>query len=197
MSIGQDLLDVPFAEMVCNLATAVADGQLALDQASIETLKFLIDPANAVPLIPEVAEIIERTSSTVAVTTPAGPASVAVDGIRLRSQPAEPVKTTLLQAGILPTFYQFTEALIEVKLSISVKNTTATDSSGTATPVRKRMAFGSPVNYRTKNTYSYDAQGSSTLRITMRPVPPPSRLLPDLVTINTLTTPPTVTRNER
>jgi hypothetical protein len=197
MSIGQDLLDVPFAEMVSNLATAVADGQLALDQASISTLKFLVDPANAVPLIPEIAEIVEKAGTTVTVTTPSGPANVAVDGVRVRSQPATPVKTTLLQAGILPTFYQFTEASIEVKMSISIKNTTTTDTNETATPVRKRMAFGSPVSYRTKNTYSYDAQGSSTLRITMRPVPPPSRLLPDVVTINTLATPPTVTRNER
>ncbi|MGR0482078.1 MAG: hypothetical protein ACTFAL_11925 [Candidatus Electronema sp. V4] len=197
MSIGQDLLDVPFAEMVSSLATAVADGQLALDQASIATLKFLADPANAVPLIPEIAEIVEKASTTVTVDTSSGPTNVAVDGVSVRSQPAAPVKTTLLQAGILPTFYQFTEAQIEVKLAISIKNVTNTDSSGTSVPLlRKRMAFGSPVNFRTKNTYSYDAQGSSTLRITMRPVPPPPRILPDVVTVNALATPPTVTRSE-
>jgi len=59
---------------------------------------------------------------------------------------------------------------------------------------RNVLAFGSTVNYRTANTYSYQAQGSSTLRVTMRPVPPPSRLTPQVVTINTLTSPPTVTR---
>ena len=39
MSVGQELLDVPIADMVRDLAAAVAEGQLSLDRASIETLK--------------------------------------------------------------------------------------------------------------------------------------------------------------
>ncbi len=198
MAIGQELLDIPFADMVRNLASAVAEGQFALDQSSIETLKFLVDEKNAIELIPEIAEIIEKTSRTVKTTTPAGEETVTVDGVALRADPGKPVKTTLLQAGILPTFYQFTEALIEVKLSITMKRTEESDIEGRPGFLKRRvMAFGSTVNYRTANTYSYTAQGSSLLRITMKPVPAPARLLPDIVTINTLTTPPTVLRTER
>ena len=198
MAIGQELLDIPFADMVRNLASAVAEGQFALDQSSIETLKFLVDEKNAIELIPEIAEIIERASRTVKITTPAGDETVTVDGVALRADPGKPVKTTLLQAGILPTFYQFTEALIEVKLSITMKRTEQSDIEGRPGFLKRRvMAFGSTVNYRTANTYSYTAQGSSLLRITMKPVPAPARLLPDIVTINTLTTPPTVLRTER
>lgn len=198
MAIGQELLDIPFADMVRNLASAVAEGQFALDQSSIETLKFLVDEKNAIELIPEIAEIIERASRTVKITTPAGDETVTVDGVALRADPGKPVKTTLLQAGILPTFYQFTEALIEVKLSITMKRTEESDIEGRPGFLKRRvMAFGSTVNYRTANTYSYTAQGSSLLRITMKPVPAPARLLPDIVTINTLTTPPTVLRTER
>lgn len=47
MPIGQELLDIPIADMVTNLASAVAEGQMALDKASIATLKFLADDANA------------------------------------------------------------------------------------------------------------------------------------------------------
>lgn len=198
MAIGQELLDIPFADMVRNLASAVAEGQFALDQSSIETLKFLADEKNAIELIPEIAEIIEKTSRTVKTTSPAGEETVTVDGVALRADPGKPVKTTLLQAGILPTFYQFTEALIEVKLSITMKRTEESDIEGRPGFLKRRvMAFGSTVNYRTANTYSYTAQGSSLLRITMKPVPAPARLLPDIVTINTLTTPPTVLRTER
>ena len=198
MAIGQELLDIPFADMVRNLASAVAEGQFALDQSSIETLKFLVDEKNAIELIPEIAEIIEKASRTVKITTPAGEETVTVDGVALRADPGKPVKTTLLQAGILPTFYQFTEALIEVKLSITMKRTEESDIEGRPGFLKRRvMAFGSTVNYRTANTYSYTAQGSSLLRITMKPVPAPARLLPDIVTINTLTTPPTVLRTER
>ena len=111
MAIGQELLDVPIADMVRDLAGAVAEGQLALDRASIDTLKFLADQANAIDLIPEVVEVIAPNNSNVVVNGQ----NVAVAGVSVTQQPTTPVKTTLLQAGLLPTFYQFTEALIEVE----------------------------------------------------------------------------------
>ncbi len=196
MAIGQELLDIPIADMVRNLAAAVAEGQFALDKASIETLKFLA--ANKIDLIPEVSEIIQKVTHTVPLSDAVGAPTVTVDSVGVTTVPATPVPTSLLQAGILPTFYQFTEATIEVKLSITMKQTSDTEANGRpGFGTRRVLAFASPVNFRSKNTYSYDATGSTTLRITMRPVPPPPRLLPDLVTINTLVAPPTVTRSER
>ena len=41
MFIGQELLDVPFPEMVFKLANAIAAGQRRLDAASIETARAL------------------------------------------------------------------------------------------------------------------------------------------------------------
>jgi hypothetical protein len=99
---------------------------------------------------------------------------------------------TLLQAGITPTFYQFTEASIEVKLSISLQDQTAPVSGGSQ-PGRTRKLFASPVNYKTQNTYSYTAQGSSTFRAIMKPVPQPARVAPRLVTVDATVQPPRVT----
>ena len=198
MGIGKDLLDIPFAELVRNLAFAIAEGQLELDRSSIATLQFLIDPRNNVSIIPEIAEVIEPAVRMVPVT---GSAPVPVTGATIRSSGAQPVEMSLLQAGLLPTFYQFTEATIEVKLSISMKETETKETRG-STPLGRQtsrfaaLVFGSPVDYRTANTYSYAAQGSSVLRATLRPVPPPPRLIPSTVTINTFSSPPTVTRNE-
>ena len=196
MAIGQELLDIPIADMVRNLAAAVAEGQFALDKSSIETLKFLA--ANKIDLIPEVSEIIQKVTHNVPLSDAVGAPTVTVDSVGVTSVPADPVPTTLLQAGILPTFYQFTEATIEVKLSITMKQTSDAEANGRPGFGKRRvLAFASPINFRSKNTYSYDATGSTTLRITMRPVPPPPRLLPDIITINTLAAPPTVTRTER
>ena len=122
MAVGQELLDVPIADMVRDLAAAVAEGQLSLDRASIDTLKFLASEANAIDLIPQVTEVISPAPTTLAV---AG-SNVTVPGVSVTQQPVAPVKTTLLQAGLLPTFYQFTEALIEVKMSVSLKQASAT-----------------------------------------------------------------------
>lgn len=196
MTIGQELLDVPIADMVRDLAAAVAEGQLALDRASIDTLRFLADPANSVDLIPEITEVIAATSTNVNV---GDEQELAVPGVSVTQQPVTPVKTPLLQAGLLPTFYQFTEALIEVKLSIAVKSTSETESSGRRPGFlgRRAMVFAAPVNFRSASTYSHSATGASLLRVTMKPVPAPVRLVPDVVTINTTVNPPTVSRQPR
>ena len=194
MAVGQELLDVPIADMVRDLAAAVAEGQLSLDRASIETLKFLASEANAIDLIPQVTEVIAPTLSTVTVNG----SDVQVPGISVTQQPTTPVRTTLLQAGLLPTFYQFTEALIEVKLSVTLKEAgTVQTSTRPGFSKRSIMAFAAPVNFRNASTYTHTAEGSSLLRVTMKPVPPPVRLTPDVVTVNATVTPPVVTRTER
>lgn len=194
MAVGQELLDVPIADMVRDLAAAVAEGQLSLDRASIETLKFLASDANAIDLIPQVIEVIAPTSTTLIV----GRENVAVPGVSVTQQPVAPVKTTLLQAGLLPTFYQFTEALIEIKMSVSLKQVSATQTEGRPGFAKRGIiAFAAPVNFRSQSTYSHTAEGSSLLRVTMKPVPPPIRLAPDVVTVNATVTPPVVTRTER
>lgn len=194
MAVGQELLDVPIADMVRDLAAAVAEGQLALDRASIDTLKFLASPANAIDLIPEVVEVIAPSSSSVGVNGQ----NLNVPGVSVTQQPVASVKTTLLQAGLLPTFYQFTEALIEVKLSVTLKETSATQTEGRpGFGKRSVMVFAAPVNFRNASTYSHTAEGSSLLRVTMKPVPAPVRLAPDVVTVNATVNPPVVTRTER
>ena len=194
MAVGQELLDVPIADMVRDLAAAVAEGQLALDRASIETLKFLASEANAIELIPQVVEVISNAPTSVAVSGK----NVAVPGVKVTQQPVTPVKTTLLQAGLLPSFYQFTEAFIEVKMSITIKETSATQTEGRpGFSKRGVMAFAAPVNFRNQSTYSHSVEGASLLRVTMKPVPAPVRLAPDVVTVNATVTPPVVTRTER
>ncbi len=191
------MLDIPFADLVRNLAVAIAEGQLALDRSSIETLQFLLD--HNVQIVPEIAEIIEPVERKVEVG-PQGE-TLTITGANIRASGAAPITLNLLQAGLLPTFYQFTEAQIEVKLSITMRSstdqqTTSEGNTGVRFASFATRAFASAVDYRTANTFSYTAEGSSVLRATLRPVPPPARITPSIVTINTLTKPPTVTTNQ-
>jgi hypothetical protein len=200
MSVGQDLLDVPLHTMVYNLALAISRGQYALDRTSLETARVLA--TEKVQLIPEIDEIIEPTPFPV--TNPDGSLKtnpdgtpVVLTGARIRAETMAPETYTLLQAGLQPTFYQFTEAQIEVKLSISMKRvdtqeTHGNERLGLQVGAYRALAFGSSVNYRTANTYSYSAEGASVLRATMRPVPAPPRLIPRTVTINTFNSPATI-----
>jgi hypothetical protein len=206
MSIGRDLLDVPFAEMVRNLAIAIADGQTALDRNSLETLKTLAEVQ--VEVLSDVTEVIEPTIVPVEVTVRdehnvEHTETINVTGAKVVPSGTNSATMSMLAAGLFPTFYQFTEASIEVKIAITMREDT-TSSQASSTNVGARMGFlglgpslavASSVDYRTQNTYSYGATGSSVLRATLRPVPPPSRLTPTLTTINTFTTPPSITRN--
>jgi hypothetical protein len=192
-SIGRDLLDVPFAEMVRNLALAIAEGQTALDVNSINTLEALA--GTELDIITELTEIIEEDVRTVQVDgTP-----IHITGARVRPSGAVTTRMNMVQAGLLPTFYQFTEASIEVKLAITLREVGEEEGEvGTVGPsflgLGRSRAFASSVDYRHQNKYSYAATGSSVLRATMRPVPPPTRVAPRMTSINTLTRPSTVTR---
>jgi len=186
MGIGQDLADVPFAELVHSLGQAIAESQLELDRSAIATLSFLVK--TPVDIITEVTDVITAVPRS---ATLADGRVIPYTGAQVTSSGAAPVTMSLFQAGLSPTFYQFTEASLEVKMSITVRESSQASTSGSA-----RLPFrihASPVDYRTSNTYSYTAQGSSTFRTILKPVPAPSRITPNRVTVDTLASPPRVT----
>lgn len=190
MGVGQDLLDVPFPQMVQGLAFAIAKGQLELDKTSIETARRLA--VENVDVVTQIAEVITPDPFT-----PQG-SPVQVTGARVTFSSNEE-NMSLMQAGLLPTFYQFTESIIEVKMSISQKSTSTTEfEAGGSVGGSANFGFGSAtfsahVNFKSSNTFSYSVEGSSLLRTTLKPVPAPSRLTPRIITINTLLQPPVVT----
>lgn len=197
VDVGQELLNVPFPEMVQKLALAIAESQLALDMNSIEVATTLattnLDPDSVVVAIEEKVnedgEVIE--------TTPV-----------FNSQPL-----SLLAFGLNPTFYEFSETVIEVKMEItmrsqrelSVSNTTrlsiknrfeltakastgglASFLFGKASASVKNtstVAFSTVMNVRYTNKFSVEAHGTSLLRTTLRPVPPPERSIPRVRTL--------------
>ena len=128
--VGNELAEVPFGDLLANVAKGIADGQRALDLASLQTLIAL--SKTVVDLIPEVTEVITPAPFLVPV---AGQPSVRVTGARVAATAAEPVKMNALQAGIVPTFYQFAEATIQLKMSIQLREDV--DESG------NRLVFGS------------------------------------------------------
>jgi hypothetical protein len=192
-TVGADLLAVPMPKMVLSLAQAIAKGQTALDIASVNTLKVLA--ATKFDYIPEMTETLTPNP----ITTSDG---TTVTGVDVTLEPTRAIKMTLLQAGITPTFYQFTESIIEVKMSISSKVESHSEFEfGLEETASVDFLFGSAsisshVNYKTSNTYSYTAEGASLLRTTMRPTPPPQRIMPRFITVNALVQPPVITTSE-
>lgn len=146
MSIGQELLDVPFGEMVVQLASAIAEGQYKMDRISCKIAKMMGDPKKCSIEIPNFSRESDDSGDRDATT---GKETV-----------------SLIGAGFQPTFYQFTDTIIEVKISIKItKSTEATFGSKFGCSVASVSASFS-------SKYSYSAEGSSLIRTKITPVPP-------------------------
>ena len=140
MSVGQDLLDVPFGDMVLQLALAIAQGQYEMDRVCCEITKLM------------------------------GTEEITLTNINTK----DVVKTTLLGAGFQPTFYQFTDTIIEVKMAISMQK--STEKSVSAKAKAGFGIFSASVNASYSSKYSYSVDGSSLLRTKITPIPPNSTL---------------------
>lgn len=151
MSIGQQLLDVPFGEMVSNLGLAIAEAQCALDENSIKILSLMgSEKAVDLPMV-----------------------SVAYEGGNVNVKD-NPFTTSMIGAGFQPTFYQFAETIIEVKIAISIsqENTSETKQKGKTVSISRKGISVTPVDAKYSSKYSYNAEGSSLLRTRLVPVPP-------------------------
>lgn len=90
-SIGKELLNVPFGDMVMQLANAIAEGQFKMDMTSCKIAKLMGDKETCGIEIPNFGDKIDGSETV-----------------------------SLIGAGFQPTFYQFTDTIIEVKISITM-----------------------------------------------------------------------------
>lgn len=219
-SIGQELLDVPMGDMIRQMAFAIADAQIKLDANSIEVAKMmgglttiydqegnvsfsdsrvffgrdkmsldnaieLHNSSNDAELKTQIKQVID--ADVTGTTTLSKRASATNKDVYI------PARLSMLELGFSPTFYQFVDTIIEVKISIkftqsgsSYSNTRTNDRTSTA---RKRglfqLVFGGKTNSNVTATqvnsghsqkYSYSAEGASILRTKLVPIPPPAIL---------------------
>lgn len=160
-SVGQELLDVPLPDMVVKLALGIAEAQRALDENSVETAQALADTTI------EVVPVVTQT--------------IAADGTVSFGQ-VEPIEMSLLQVGLNPTFYQFSEATIEVTMDIK---TTTSRETNIKVGVKAKVGFSMwsasvRVDVAHNRKFSKEVRGTSRLVTRLVPVPPPPRIFPEL-----------------
>jgi hypothetical protein len=199
VQVGQELLNVPFPEMVTKLAMAIAESQLALDMNSIEVAKAL-----ATTTLPEDSVVVAMEEK------------VDEDGNVIESKPVfNKNELSLIAFGLNPTFYAFTETVIEVKMEITMRlertfersrtskfkfeNTTEFEAKAETSGIAKLLfgkgstsfkntttvAYTSTINTRYSNKFGVKVEGSSLLRTTLQPLPPPERSIPQVRIIET------------
>ncbi len=164
-SVGQELLDVPLPEMVTKLALGIASAQSALDEVSVNTAQLLAD--TTVPLVLRITQNIDNNGN-------------------VTFTQADPVDVSLLQIGLLPTFYQFAEATIEVTMDIK---TTMSRETNIKVAAEAKVGFAMwsasvRVDVAHNRKFQKEVRGTSRLLTRLVPVPPPARIAPEVVVVD-------------
>lgn len=161
-SIGQELLNVPFPEMIRNMGLAIAEAQYELDMVSMRLAQLM---AGYQETYDDQGTLVTQERR------------VQFGGSSF----------SLLELGFTPTFYQFVDTIIEVKISISISSESSyqhrQSSFALSVPAGALgLMFGggsiraSTVSASYANKYQYSADGSSLLRTKLVPLPPPAIL---------------------
>ena len=226
MTIGRDLLNVPMGDMIREMAFAISDAQIQLDEGSMKVAEmmggrqtvqtrasfFNRNPKTRIEdtrvffghefmtrgqaealrdSIPDSATGVEKLQREMLDEAAPGGDQDENEEVRI------PSLVSMLELGFSPTFYQFVDTIIEVKIAIKMTETITEDESETETSrdsesegehrgLRQLFSGGSSSRSSTVETtqvdasysskYSYSAEGSSLLRTKLVPVPPPAAL---------------------
>ena len=149
MNIGTELLNAPFPELVKNMGLGIAEAQYALDKSSIriaQQMAGFTENANG--------ELVEDPSSLI---------------LLQKDRP----KMSLLALGFTPTFYQFVDTIIELKIDIKMMQSKEKNASATISAGSKFLNFSASVNASYSQKYQYDAAGSSSMKTKLVTVPIP------------------------
>jgi hypothetical protein len=198
-NVGAELASVPFGRMIFDMASAIARSQTALDLASINLVQVLAN--TKFDYVPDVVETLTPQSRQVQVMvsgqsvglTDADNNPVTVTGVHVDCDVSPTFPMTLLQAGVNPTFYQFTNSTIVVKMSVTSTTESSDSLSVTVDSQSQSRDFffssgtvTSHVNASFSNKFSYSVEGSSSLSTTLACVPPPKNMMPRFFLVNAM-----------
>ena len=226
-SIGQELLNVPMGDMIRQMAFAIAEAQVRLDESSITVAEMMgglrtvhddetgevafddsrvffgheymtVEEAKNYLIVDDALSGGEVTTALKRIVDAQANVDGGEDGTDDDREIRVPVRISMLELGFTPTFYQFVDTIIEVKIAIKITRsssyTRSRSDSVTNTDERKSSSYKRPffglfkggtnsaqgktvstsqVDASYSSKYSYSAEGASLLRTKLSPVPPP------------------------
>jgi hypothetical protein len=183
-TVSDVLTSVPIGEMVRSMALAIADAQFELDKSSLIMAEFmsgrrpLRDPDNGEFLLDEAGKPI------------IGDSRVQFGYTRDHNGDPAPNWLSMMELGFVPTFYQFVDTVIEVKLALRINQVAApidpatgdvmaVPAGGWAGDASRRTGVtvtSTPVDAGYAAAYNFSLEMASVFRTKLVPVPPPAVL---------------------
>ncbi len=181
--VARDLEETNIGGMIESLGRGIAEAQLELDLKSVEIAQLMSgnEVRQPSPLHPE-----DRSRDRVV----QAPRLAFGRNYRDPDDPdvndTVPAEFSLLELGFTPTFYQFVETILEIKMSVSMSAETEIERHERHTTTRKKTTgffrrktttHVTSVSSRFSAHFQYSVEGSSYVRTKLVPVPPPASLL--------------------
>lgn len=154
--ISADLVD-----FVSKLTQSVADAQTELDRNAVNTLEQLAKTTAKIPKTTNTIEEVKNSDGQIVATKTHTNTTYA--------------ELSLLNLGVMPTFYQFANTKIEVALDMQFEEEVKTNSDE-----KQKRFLVSTKKVRTERRYNTNIQAYSKLSLEMVPVPMPSNI-PELI----------------
>ena len=136
MSIGQELLNVPMGDMIRQMAFAIAEAQVKLDEASIDVaemmggLRTIYDDEGNITFddsrIFVGHEYMTENAANSLAAIDDGYAKVVTEAVKHKDADGMvrvPTRLSMLELGFTPVFYNFVDTIIEVKIAIKITRT--------------------------------------------------------------------------
>lgn len=175
-SIGNAVTSVPIGDMVRAMALAIADAQFELDKSSMIAAEFmsgrrpLRDGQGQYLLDDKGRPLVEESLVQFGY-------SIDADGKRV------PNMVSMLELGFVPTFYQFVDTVIEIKLALRVSQAPAAVDPSTGDVKAPGRTSGpgltvssAPVDALYAGAYNFNLELASVFRTKLVCVPPPPAL---------------------
>lgn len=190
-TLGQELASLPLGEMIYSIARAIADGQFHLDKSSVRAAEYL---SGRVLLRDEnTGRLVDRAGRET--KTPNFVDTLVYFGYSYdASGQRRANQLSMMELGFVPTFYQFVDTLIEVKVALQLKkegmvagaqgNGVVLPGSGAPVGEARTVINTTPVDARYASSYNYSAEMACKLTTKLVPVPPPAILEERIRTLN-------------
>lgn len=158
INIGRELLNVPMGDMIQQMAMAIAEGQFALDKSSMLVSELmsgqrLLRDLDTGELTNPIVNTYQKDGKTITEEIPRVLDSRVYFGYTYseggKDEKGKPIlvrtpnKVSMMELGFTPTFYQFVDTIIEVKIAIKITGTTESVATSTAASAQQDQSYKS------------------------------------------------------
>lgn len=162
INLGQELMNVPMGTMVESIALAIAKAQWQLDKSSMTVAELMSGRRVLRDL--DSGKLIDgdgKESTNATIIDSRVYFGYSLDADKTGNVTRVPRLLSMMELGFTPTFYQFVDTIIEVKIAISIRSEEEESQASTTTKTRIGTESTTGTGSSGAATYGYSNRGGN------------------------------------